>query len=91
MLSSTRNKNLRTKNTHYRNPAFGRVLFIQHSANKSLSSVALGKILLSVTITFIENMTLDTGRHSTKTALPSVKDSVNGSGGGRTKTKVLLM
>jgi hypothetical protein len=39
---------------------------------------ALGKVLLSVTTTFIESRTLSTGRHSTKTALPSAKHSAKG-------------
>jgi hypothetical protein len=43
---------------HYRNPALCRVLFVAHSAKKSLSSATLGKVLLSVTITFTESMTL---------------------------------
>jgi hypothetical protein len=52
-----------------------RVLFIGHSAKKSLPRATLGKVRLSVTGLFTERRTLDTGQHSAKTILPSVKHS----------------
>jgi hypothetical protein len=52
-----------------------RVSFVGHSANKSLPRTALGKVWLSVTSLFTECRTLDTGRHSAKTGLSSVKHS----------------
>jgi hypothetical protein len=55
-----------------------RVLFVGHSAKKSFSSAALGKVLLSVTTMFTKSRTLDIDRHSTKTSLSSVKRSANG-------------
>jgi hypothetical protein len=58
--------------------ALCRVLSIGHSAKKSLSSAALGKVPLSVTTAFTESRTLDTGRYSAKTTLPSVKHSAKG-------------
>jgi hypothetical protein len=57
------------KTVRYRNPVLCRIL-------GALPNVVLGKVLLSVTTTFIESMTLDTGRQA-KTTLPS-KHSVNG-------------
>jgi hypothetical protein len=44
----------------------------------ALPSAALGKVLLSVTTTFIESRTLGTGKHSAKTSLLSVEHSANG-------------
>ena len=55
--------------------ALGRVLFVGHSAKKSLSSTALGKVLLSVTIRFAESRTLGTEIYSAKISLLSVKHS----------------
>ena len=52
-----------------------RVLFIGHSAKKSLSSAALGKVLRSVKSLFTECRTLGTAKHSAKIALPRVKHS----------------
>ena len=43
---------------HYQNPALCRVLFVGHSAKKSLSSIALDKVLLLVTAAFIESRIL---------------------------------
>jgi hypothetical protein len=57
--------------------ALCRVLFIGHATKKYLPSVALGKVLLSVTTTFTGSRTLDTERHSAKLSLPSAKHSVN--------------
>jgi hypothetical protein len=37
----------------------------------------LGKVIFSVTTTFVKSKTLDTGRHSAKKALPSAKHSTN--------------
>jgi hypothetical protein len=54
---------------------FAERLFIGHSAKKTLPSAALGKVLRSVKSLFTECRTLDTAKHSTKTALPSVKHS----------------
>jgi hypothetical protein len=54
-----------------------RVLFIGHSAKKTLPSAALGKVLRSVKSLFTECRTLGTAKHSAKTALPSVKHSAN--------------
>jgi hypothetical protein len=51
------------------------VLFVEHSAKPSLLSVPLGKVLLSITTTFTESWTLDTGKHSAKSALPSANYS----------------
>jgi hypothetical protein len=56
---------------HYRNTGLCRVLFVGHSAKKSLSSAALGKILLSITSSFTECRTLDTEIYSAKMSLPS--------------------
>jgi hypothetical protein len=52
-----------------------RVFFVGHSAKPSLSSVTLGKVLLSVTTTFTESRTLGTRRHLAKTTLSSAKHS----------------
>jgi hypothetical protein len=52
-----------------------RVLFVGHSVKKPLPSPALGKVLLSVTITFAESRTLGTEIHSAEISLPSVKHS----------------
>jgi hypothetical protein len=51
------------------------VLFIGHSAKKTLPSAALGKVLRSVTSWFAECRTLGTGELSAKPCLPSVKHS----------------
>jgi hypothetical protein len=51
------------------------VLFIGHSAKKTLTSAALGKVLRSVKSLFTECRTLGTAKHLAKTALPSVKHS----------------
>jgi hypothetical protein len=51
------------------------VLFIGHSAKKTLPSAALGKDLRSVKVLFTERGTLGTATHSAKIALPSVKHS----------------
>jgi hypothetical protein len=51
------------------------VLFIGHSAKKSLPSAALGKVLRSVKSLFTECTTLGTTKHSAKTALPRVEHS----------------
>jgi hypothetical protein len=51
------------------------VLFIGHSAKKTLPSAALGKILRSVKNLFTERRTLGTEKHSAKIALPSGKHS----------------
>jgi hypothetical protein len=61
---------------HYRNRALCRVLFVGHSAKTSLSSAALGKVLLLVTTTFTKSRTLGTRRHSAKVARqqPSIAD-----------------
>jgi hypothetical protein len=54
-----------------------RVLFIGHSAKKTLPSAALGKVLRSVKSLFTECRTLGTSKHSAKTALPSFKHLAN--------------
>jgi hypothetical protein len=51
------------------------VLFIGHSAKKTLPRAALGKVLRSVKSLFTECRTLGTTKHSTKTPLSSVKHS----------------
>jgi hypothetical protein len=51
------------------------VPFFGHSAKKTLQRAALGKVRLSVTSWFTECRALDTGTHSAKTCLPSVKHS----------------
>jgi hypothetical protein len=51
------------------------VLFIGHSAKKTLPSAALGKVLRSVKSLFTECMTLGAAKHSAKTALPRVEHS----------------
>jgi hypothetical protein len=51
------------------------VLFIAHSAKKTLPSAALGKVLHSVKTLFTECSTLGIEKHSAKTALPSGKHS----------------
>jgi hypothetical protein len=51
------------------------VLFIGHSAKRTLPSAALGKVLRSVKSLFTECRTLGTAKHSTKTVLPSDKHS----------------
>jgi hypothetical protein len=57
---------------HYRIRLFAeclrlcRVFFVGHSAKKSLSSVALDTVLLSITTTFNESITLDIDRHSAR-------------------------
>jgi hypothetical protein len=48
-----------------------------HSAKQSLPSVALGKVLLSVTATFTKSRTLGTGKHSAKKSLLSAQLSAN--------------
>jgi hypothetical protein len=48
---------------------------VGHSANKALPRAALGKVRLSTKSLFTECWTLDTGHHSAKTRLPSVKQS----------------
>jgi hypothetical protein len=53
---------------HYRNPGLYRV-------PAALSSAAFGKVLRSVKSLFTECRTLDTEKHSAKTALPSGKHS----------------
>jgi hypothetical protein len=53
--------------------ALCRVLFVGHSTNKSLSSAALGKVLLSVTTTFTESRALGTEIHSAKKHVLSAK------------------
>jgi hypothetical protein len=58
---------------HYRNPALCRVF----GALPSLSSAALGKVLLSVMTTFTESRALGTETHSAKKLVPSAKHSVN--------------
>jgi hypothetical protein len=55
-----------------------RVLFVGHSANKPLPSVAFGKGPLSVTTMFAESMTLGTEIHSTKISLLSDVHSAKG-------------
>jgi hypothetical protein len=55
--------------------ALCRVLFIGHSANKTLPRAALGKVLRSVKSLFTECGTLDIEKHSANTALPSGKQS----------------
>jgi hypothetical protein len=52
------------------------VLFIGHSAKKTLSSAALGNVLRSVKSLFTECRTLGTEKHSAKRLLPSGKHSV---------------
>jgi hypothetical protein len=52
-----------------------RVLFIGHSANKTLPRAALGKVLRSVKSLFTECRTLGTTQHSAKTSLSRVKHS----------------
>jgi hypothetical protein len=52
-----------------------RVLFIGHSAKKTLPSAALGKDLRSVKVLFTECGTIGTARHSAKIDLPRVKHS----------------
>jgi hypothetical protein len=51
------------------------VLFIRRSTKKTLQSAALGKVMCSVKSLFTECRTLDTDKHSAKTALPSGKHS----------------
>jgi hypothetical protein len=53
------------------------VLFVGHSAKTSLPRAALGKVLHSVSISFIECRTLGTEIHSVKTSLSSGKHSAN--------------
>jgi hypothetical protein len=55
--------------------ALCRVLFIGHSAKKTLPRAALGKVLRSVKSLFTECGTLGTEKHSANTALPSGKHS----------------
>jgi hypothetical protein len=52
-----------------------RVLFIGHSAKKTLPSTALGKVPHSVKSLFTECRTLGTTKHPAKTSLPSGKHS----------------
>jgi hypothetical protein len=52
-----------------------RVLFLGHSAKKPLPRAALDKVLLSVTSSFTESITLGTETHSTKTYLSRGKHS----------------
>jgi hypothetical protein len=59
--------------------ALCQVLSIGHSAKKSLSSAALGKVLLSITTTFTESRTLSTEIHPAKKSLPSAKHPTNDS------------
>jgi hypothetical protein len=51
------------------------LLFIGHSAKKTLPSAALGKVLCSIKSLFTKCRTLGTAKHSIKTALPSGKHS----------------
>jgi IS4 transposase len=67
------------------------VLFVQHSAKKSLPCAALGKVLLSVTTAFTESRTLDTEIHSTKKFLPRAKHSANGSARQRAVSRRLKL
>ena len=62
---------------YYQNLWLCRVLFVQHSAKKSLPCAALGKVLLSVTTTFTESKTPGTEKHSAKTPLSSAQHSAN--------------
>jgi hypothetical protein len=62
---------------NYRNLALCRVFFVGYSTKKSLSSAALGKVLLSVTTTFTESKTPGTEKHSAKTPLSSAQHSAN--------------
>jgi hypothetical protein len=55
-----------------------RVLFIGHSAKKTLPRAALGKVLRSVKSLFTERGTLGTEKHSANNALPSGKHSAKG-------------
>jgi hypothetical protein len=55
--------------------ALCRVLFIGHSAKKTLPRAALGKVLRSVKSLFTECGTLDTEKHSINTVLLSGKHS----------------
>jgi hypothetical protein len=74
--SSVLNSNLHFVDTGpHRNPRLCRVPFVGHSAKKALPRAALGKARLSATSLFTECWTLDTGPHSAKTSLPSVKHS----------------
>jgi hypothetical protein len=52
-----------------------RVLFIGHSTKTALPSVALGKVLRSVTRQFTECRILGTAKHSAKSPLPRGKHS----------------
>jgi hypothetical protein len=51
------------------------MLFIGHSVKKLLSSVALGKVPLSVNNAFTESRTFGIEIHSAKISLPRVKHS----------------
>jgi hypothetical protein len=51
------------------------VLFIGHSAKRTLPSAALGKVLRLVKSLFTKCRTLGTAKHSAMTALPSGKHS----------------
>jgi hypothetical protein len=64
------------------------VLFVGHSVKKPLSSTTLGKVLLSVKITFAESRTLGTEIHLTKTYLPSAKNSAKAALGKGPSTAV---
>jgi hypothetical protein len=85
-VHKTKPSNFRKKYIWIRSPTTGirsfaecrrlcRMLFIGHSTKKTLSSVALGKVLRSVNSLFTEYRTLSTAKHSAKTALPRVKHS----------------
>jgi hypothetical protein len=67
------------------------VFFVGHSAKDSLPSAVLSNVLLSVTTTFTESRTLDTGRHSAKSALPSAEHSANGDAQQRVISSHLYM
>jgi hypothetical protein len=67
-----------TKNSFAECSVLCRVLSIGHSAKTSLPSVALDKVLLSVTTSFTESRTLGTEIHSAKKSLSSAKHSANG-------------
>jgi hypothetical protein len=58
-----------TGSYHYRNPGLCRVLFLGHSAKKSLSRDVFGKVLRSVKRLFTKCGTLGTEKHSAKMQL----------------------
>jgi hypothetical protein len=57
--------------------ALCRVLFVGHSAKKSLTSAILGQVLLSVMTVFTKSRTLGIEIHSAKKPVPSAKYSAN--------------